>query len=395
MNLIIDVTRLVRRLIKGKTLTGIDRVSMAYVQHYQHDARALVRWCGHGWVLPRLQSGALFRWMASPDSARTAVFIIAQGMLFNRAPTDTMNTFLLNTGHMSLKPSDYLRMIRRWGVKPIFFVHDLIPIHYPEYCSPGESLRHKKKMDDVLAMAYGVITNSEATRHDLVQYAALTHQIMPPSEVALLAPGFRQKSPSARLFDKPYFVILSTIEPRKNHVLLLQIWRDLVMRQGDRAPHLIVLGQRGWECENALDLLERCPCLNGFVTEIAGCSDADLVTYLYHSQALLIPSFAEGYGLPLVEALVLGVPVIASDLPVFQEIAGNIPEYVDPLDGKRWGALIMEYAQSNSERRAAQRLRMQSFKGPTWENHFIQVDAFLKRSLDETTCKKTPVISSK
>ena len=97
---------------------------------------------------------------------------------------------------------------------------------------------------------------------------------------------------------------------------------------------------------------------------------------------MLFPSFVEGYGLPLIEALALGVPVIASDLPVFREIAGDIIEYIDPLDGKRWGDVIMDYAKTDSASRTAQLARIQEFKVPTWDEHFIQVDALLAALVD-------------
>src|SRR5580698_988440 len=100
------------------------------------------------------------------------------------------------------------------------------------------------------------------------------------------------------MISEPYFVILGTIEPRKNHWLLLQVWRRLVERLGDRTPRLVVIGQRGWECENAVDMLERCEELRGVVTELPACPDVELTSYLRHARALLFPSFAEGYGMP-------------------------------------------------------------------------------------------------
>jgi glycosyltransferase involved in cell wall biosynthesis len=126
-------------------------------------------------------------------------------------------------------------------------------------------------------------------------------------------------------------------------------------------------------------LIERCDALKGHVHEISNCTDADLATWLAGAQALLFPSFAEGYGMPIVEALALGVPVIASDLPVFREIAGDIPEYVNPLDGVRWRELILEYAQKNSVARQRQCERMKSFSAPTWKAHFEQVEALMER----------------
>jgi glycosyltransferase involved in cell wall biosynthesis len=258
-------------------------------------------------------------------------------------------------------------------------VHDLIPITYPEYSRQGERERHLARMNNVLAAASGVITNSQATLKKLVSFAESAGQPMPRSVVALLAPGMSGISPGKRPMPLPYFVILGTIEPRKNHWLLLQLWRGLVERLGQEAPRLVVIGQRGWECENVVDLLERCEHLKGFVVEHSICSDTELVTYLHHAQALLFPSFAEGYGMPLVEALALGVPVIASDLPVFREIAGEIPEYIDPLDGKRWSELVKEYAKPDSQLRIAQLRRIGDFKVPTWADHFAKVDALLEQ----------------
>ena len=111
--------------------------------------------------------------------------------------------------------------------------------------------------------------------------------------------------------------------------------------------------------------------------EVASCVDADLITYLHHARALLFPSFTEGYGLPTTEALSLGLPVIASDLPVFREIVGDVPDYADPIDGKRWEYLIMDYARPDSPLRAAQLERMAAFRQPTWSEHFALIDKLL------------------
>jgi glycosyltransferase involved in cell wall biosynthesis len=200
---------------------------------------------------------------------------------------------------------------------------------------------------------------------------------MPPTAVAALAPGLSRAIPAARPIKEPYFVVLSTIEPRKNHLMLLHLWRRLREEMGESAPRLVVIGQRGWECENVVDLLERCAQLQGVVFEFSRCNDADLATYLHHAQALLFPSFVEGYGMPLIEALAAGVPVLASDLAVFREFAADIPEYADPLDPQHWLALIKEYADPMSLQRAAQLQRIQTFNLPTWERHFEQLDSLL------------------
>lgn len=124
-------------------------------------------------------------------------------------------------------------------------------------------------------------------------------------------------------------------------------------------------------------MLERCASLPGTVIEEANCSDERLHAWLQHARALLFPSFVEGYGMPLVEALGLGVPVLASDLDVFREVAADIPDYLDPLDGPAWAARIRDYARDDSHERTAQLARIEHFREPTWVDHFERVDAFL------------------
>ena len=86
----------------------------------------------------------------------------------------------------------------------------------------------------------------------------------------------------------------------------------------------------------------------------------------------------EGFGIPLIEALQLGIPVLASDLAVFREIAGDIPEYLDPVDGVGWRQMLLEYSREDSMRRRAQCERMSAFAAPDWTRHFVQVDALLQ-----------------
>jgi glycosyltransferase involved in cell wall biosynthesis len=286
---------------------------------------------------------------------------------------------LFNTGHSGLEQPGYPAMLSQLRVKPVFMVHDLIPITHPEYSRPGEAARHATRMHALLDLAAGVVANSQATLDQLTRFARHAGRVMPPATLALLAPGMAACPPGTRPIAKPYFVMLGTIEPRKNHWMLLHVWRQLVETLGDAAPQLVIIGQRGWECENVVDMLERCAALQAHVTELSQCSDAELVTYLHHAQALLFPSFVEGYGMPLIEALALGVPVIASDLPVFRELAGEIPDYLNPLDGVRWMQLIVRYSQPDASARSAQLTRMQGFTTPDWAQHFVQVERLLAR----------------
>jgi glycosyltransferase involved in cell wall biosynthesis len=377
--LLIDITRLLYRRVTWRLPTGIDRVGLKYLAHYANRAQAVLSLGSASGVLSPADSARAFGLLLDGESEAPlfSALLNTKSLLWGRRSRDLTQAVLLNTGHTGLENPAYARALRAAGARPVFLVHDLIPLTHPEYCRPGERKRHLVRMRNAVTLARGVVTNSRDTLEALTRFAAGLGLRVPPAVVAPLAPGFASSAPGARPMAEPYFVFLGTIEPRKNHWMVLQIWRRLVEQTSAKAPRLVVIGQRGWECENVVDLLERCQELRGFVIEADACSDAELVTYLRHAQALLFPSFAEGYGLPVIEALSLGVPVIASDLPVFREIAGDVPEYVDPLDGQRWMALISEYADPESERRGAQLSRMVSLRVPTWEQHFRVVDDFL------------------
>jgi glycosyltransferase involved in cell wall biosynthesis len=171
------------------------------------------------------------------------------------------------------------------------------------------------------------------------------------------------------------FVCIGTIEPRKNHLLLLNLWRRLA--SVGPAPHLVLIGRRGWENENIIDMLERCTVLQGVVEERSVMADDEVRTLLLGARALLLPSFAEGYGLPLAEALALGVPAICSDIPALREVGAEVPEFLDPLDGPAWRQAIVDYAHPDSPRRAAQLARLASWPAPTWPAHMATSMALL------------------
>jgi len=124
-------------------------------------------------------------------------------------------------------------------------------------------------------------------------------------------------------------------------------------------------------------MLERCPPLRGLVLERGDLPDAELVRLIRGARALLLPSFAEGFGFPLIEALVQGIPVICSNLPALRETGGQVPEYLDPLDGPGWREAIVDYARPESAGRAAQLRRLGGWRPPRWEDHFAQVDALI------------------
>jgi glycosyltransferase involved in cell wall biosynthesis len=257
----------------------------------------------------------------------------------------------------------------------ICLVHDLIPIQFPEYARETGASLHRVRMDTVGHHASAVIAYSHATADALRAYLD-DHCSAPPIRIAPLGANTRSVLPAEQLKDHPYFVFLGTIEPRKNHLLLLNVWRRLVEETKDGnapIPKLVLIGRRGWENENIVDMLDRCPALKDHVIEASRLSDPDAQDLMRQACALVLPSFVEGFGLPIAEALEMGVPVLCSDIPAHREVGGAVPEFIDPLDGPGWLRAIRDYAAPGSWRRRAQVKRMAEWSRPSWDDHIKAV----------------------
>jgi len=285
--------------------------------------------------------------------------------------------YLLVSHHHLEKAEQLARLKRRSRARFVCLIHDLIPVQYPEYAKPGQAANHLRRIRNAAAFADALIVNSGVTRDAMQGELDRARRALP----VLVAP-FGTDLPATSgdggpPLTRPYFVSVGTIEGRKNHLLLLNLWRQLATELGDDAPLLVLIGQRGWETENVIDLLERCPALRGAVIEHNALPDTEMVRLLRGARAVLLPSFAEGFGFPVIEALALGVPVLCSDIAALHETGGDIPEFFDPLDGPGWRAAILAYAAPHSPRRAAQLARLDGWRPPLWQDHFSAVGRFI------------------
>ena len=397
--LILDISRTLSRA-KHPVPTGIDRVELAYAEGLlaREEARldfAALHPLGRFAHLSRSGARHLLevtarRWRGAAvegdDVGRAARRL--QRTLLLRSPIGSGIRFLRNRGrsayllmshHHLDRPNVIVDVMQRDRAAFVCMVHDLIPMEYPEYARPNEPARHQRRIETVARLADAVIVNSEATRQSLLPWLDRAKRNPP----VLVAPLGIDPVPSvdaavARTLagadhPKPLFLYIGTIEPRKNHLLLLHIWRRLAERLGPATPRLLLIGRRGWENEQILDMLDRCPSLAGVVEEHSALSDAQTRALLARASALLLPSFAEGYGLPLAEALAQGVPALCSDLPALREVGGAVPEYLDPLDGPGWMQAILDYAMPASARRAAQIGRIRDWQAPGWDQHLSKV----------------------
>ena len=403
LHVVLDISRLLSSAFRGYP-SGIDRVEFAHARHWRAAPDigcsfvALSPWGGFA-LVPRPAAlalldalgGALAEGVSGGPSHRAARLQavalharlasgIGQSALLARIRERPGSVFLL-VSHKSLERAAPIRALQDAGARFVPLIHDLIPISHPEYNRPRQSLAHRRRMQVTAALADAVLVNSAATG------AALTHHLMtlgsPPPRIQVAPLGFdlppADSIPPAPRPETPYFVMLGTIEPRKNHLMMLSVWRDMAQTIGPGAPRLVILGRRGWENEPVFRMLDRCGGFGQLVEERGMVGDGVIASVLSGARALLFPSFAEGYGIPLVEALSLGVPAICSDIPALVEVGAGVPEHLHPLDGAGWRRAVLDYASDGSRARAAQLCRLSQWARPEWSDHFAITGRLLGR----------------
>ncbi|NDW03810.1 glycosyltransferase family 4 protein [Jiella pacifica] len=440
MTLFLDLTRISSRLLRGAP-TGIDRVEYAYAEELVLNERygpvvpiittplavgAIpvptmrdhLKKIEAGWLRDRVsaaddpfymelkqvietpseagQTGAtrLRRQTRRQAAAKTLQFpfrqIAAAPGLLRRTLTETRQTrrCYFHASHTQLDKPGRFAWLGTNGMPSVFLIHDAIPVDYPEFCSPGSAERHHRRLKTVSDRADLVIVNSAATETAVARYMNQEGWRVPKTEVVHLGvdrwftPATIDTSPTPQT---PYFVCVGTIEPRKNLIFLMNVWRGVVERLGRQAPKLVLVGRRGWENENIVDVLERSREIGGHLVEVADLSDLGLSALIKGARALLAPSLVEGFSLPVAEALALGTPVVASDIAVHREIADDRALLVGTLDGNSWVDAIAAICPPDSALRAEWAGRASGYMPMTWGRHVERTMAAIDAVRTERT----------
>jgi len=423
--IVYDVTHLVARLAVEDP-TGIDRVDLAFGRHFAEFRHSCIFASHYGRYSPRVMQPAMLRQIVrqaeagwredlaiDADQTFCAVKTWLEGekarkrgcngeptrkkgppvralgdrlwSLFSRFTGKTkpvpQNAIYLNIAEFWLEFPRYFEWLGpRQDVRPVFFVHDLLPLDYPEYFRPGYRVLFQRRFDTMAQWGAAFIVSTNVVRDRLCMALTAAQRPEVPIYVAPLPSPLASGGtavPDNILFARPYFVLVSTVEPRKNHLLVLNIWRELAALGDNDIARLVLIGARGWEHEQVADMLDRCEAIRPYIFEAARLSSNALARLLAQAQALLMPSFDEGYGLPIVEALTLGTPVIASDTATFREVTQGCALLLSPLDGMGWQDAIMRLSKRESSAWQAAKAKAAKFPAPNWDSYFQGVEEFL------------------
>jgi glycosyltransferase involved in cell wall biosynthesis len=247
---------------------------------------------------------------------------------------------------------------RRYGIRFAMLVCDLIPIENESFVEQPHVVQFRNWLQAAVPAADVVLTISRYSRDALIKWAAQAGLPLPRVEVVELGAGLSDRPPEvfqeegnpallAKMqprkvapaekrtisFPGRYVLFVSTIEIRKNHRLLVRVWRRLLERHGaDAVPVLIFAGQIGWLVDDLMAELAASDYLGNKIVLMHGLSEAELRRAYGACLFTVFPSLCEGWGLPVAESLVRGKFCVASNATSIPEVAGDLIDYFDPAN---------------------------------------------------------------
>jgi glycosyltransferase involved in cell wall biosynthesis len=361
--ILVDISEIIRLNAK----TGVQRVTRNFCTGLADLARKTGDFC----VEPFRWTGDGIRYARDYARRELRIDCIGEDDFLQPQPGDLV--FMLDSSWWSPERFDELHE-RVWetGGEVVWMVYDLIPIRYPETCEPAMPPTFEAWLTHAVSTADGFLCISEATRQDLESFidrVSVQPARRPWSRSVCLgcdldAGQISDPSPAVRetlaaVGKRLMFVALGTVEPRKDYPTIIRAFEQLWADGIDAA--LVLIGSQGWNVERIVERIRSHPEQGSRLFWLQGVSDGDIHTLLKQATGLVQASLSEGFGLPVVEAGRVGVPLVLSDIAVFHEVAGSDAHYFPAGDEKALAAILKEHS------RTGQWKSPRSLKVFTWE----------------------------
>ena len=282
------------------------------------------------------------------------------------------------TGKLDLFHSpDFVLPPTSGKIPTLLTVHDLSFVFFPDvYPKPLVSYLNQVVPRSVNKATH-ILADSQATKDDLigvyqvaqekitVLYSGADERFQPVTDKAKIR-AVRQKY---NLADTPYILSVGTVQPRKNYQMLIRAFAPVAQHQ----PHdLIISGGKGWLYDEMMAEVER-QGLNGRVHFIGFVDDEDLPTLYSEATLFVMPSIYEGFGIPILEAMGCGTPVISSNVSSLPEVTGDTSVLLPPDNQLAWTDTIENLLQNRAQREALVKLGFDQAKQFSWQKSAKQL----------------------
>ncbi|GBU09969.1 mannosyltransferase A [Gammaproteobacteria bacterium] len=271
--------------------------------------------------------------------------------------------------HIVPRQLNFYRSLKDQGIATYFVTYDLLSLLMPSFFG-NDSIAIQNKWLDVVMEATGSICISKSVANEFVAYT-MNHKLASPCfkvDFFHLGADIQSSKPTVGMpedansqinyLENSYatFLLVGTIEPRKGYKQALAAFERLWLINKD--VNLVIVGKQGWEMEAFIKMLRNHAEFNKHLFWLEGISDEHLEQIYKVADCLIAASEGEGFGLPLIEAAQHELPIIARDIPVFHEVAGEHAYYFSGLEAQDLANAVESWLILNSEGKAPQSTHM-------------------------------------
>ncbi|WP_084201418.1 glycosyltransferase family 4 protein [Geobacter pickeringii] len=302
------------------------------------------------------------------ETLRVALRIVKNDSPFGHLATNVVDVF--HSPFLPIPPD----IVKIKNVKRFITVYDLIPLLHPEYFEFKEDHLLRRVVDCIDPETH-VIAISQSTKDDLCSY----RKQIDPSRIVVThlaaSPFFYKIYDNKKIAEKlakysipnrPYILSLSTLEPRKNIDHIIRCFAKIINQEKIDDLCLVLVGSKGWDYSKIFEELSKYESMSDRIIVTGYVSDEDLAALYSGALAFVYPSLYEGFGLPPLEAMQCGVPVITSNTSSLPEVVGDAGILVDPRDGDSLCEAILSLYNDTSRRAVLSELSLQRSSQFSW-----------------------------
>ena len=305
-----------------------------------------------------------------------------------------------STWHTLPNRSWLLPKLKARQIRVIPLIHDIIPIRYPQHMVGQTLMRFMEFLTAHLTYADDIVVTTEAVKEDIRQLCReLEIPEKPIHKIGLGADFSTDKSRNdadeavdpaveAMVEDRRFLLTVGTVEPRKNQKVLVEAYEK---KLADMDIDVVIVGHIGWEMEGFINRIKTNRKYNRGLYLLSDANDATL-NFLYKRAFMVVfASYIEGYGLPTIEALINGVPIVCSDIPVMREVGGRFCDYFDPDSSDELIKVISRYAGDMDAYNERKRLITEEYAPPKWRDTAAKMEALMLGHDDRGHFEHKPV----
>lgn len=272
------------------------------------------------------------------------------------------------------------------GLKIVQVIHDVGPIIWPQFFEKVEVNfeDYITKIVPVSSMVLNVSKNTEKELHELLKKNGLKAPVSRVFRLGEQIPTTKSTRPAdaafvrSKLKGNDYLLCVGTVEAKKNHALLYYTYK-LAKARGIDLPKIVIVGRKGWNTENIVDIMSRDPEVKDKFVLTDSINDEELSWLFDNCMCTILPSFHEGWGIPIAESVARGIPCICSNTSSMVEIAEDYVTHFSPASSDECLAAIQDILEPGVLEKRKRDIK--KYRPTSWDDTYRQVDAYIKEIL--------------